>query len=671
MAPSVMINGVFGGRDIHPVEFYLEAWWTLAAQLTGLLVAGVLVLAWWVLKPEARKTVIDRALGGRDGLAPGDVLRLALAAGLLGGLAEALYLGVRQALTTHPAGEFHPEVFWMAPLSAGLAALQMGCLIGAISLGGRRRMAVSYAMFVFGFPAIYGVVQSEGIPLHWLAEVILALGLTSVVARAAVARQPQVLAVLRRATPAFAVALCGIVVTAWVMHPASMERRALRSTPLADAGLPNLVIIILDTARAANFSLYGYERRTSPELDDWAREGTVFERAIAASSWTLPSHANAFTGEHNHVMGTSPRQPLADEFSTLAEVLQTRGYKTGGFVANPLYTTAMSGLDQGFARYDDRPWDVPHFLWSSWLSARLLGRPLSSLDPGFEPGYKTAETVTEEFLAWVDERDDERPFFAFLNYFEVHAPYFAPDPWAALFGPVPSADRWWSYQSSFRPDSTAVVDQEELDRWINRYDGGIAYLDHHVGRIRSWLEESGLSDNTIVVVTADHGEMWGEHGMLKHAGSLYLPVLHVPLFVTYRGRVPGGVRVEQTVSLGDLPRTIGDLTGIDDLTPFPGASLAPHWSGGRGPHHRYVLAELEPHGGIDWWAPINHGSMKSLLSGRFQYILNGNGDEELYDIVEDYEQTTNLAGEPELNPEIVRFRAALDSILREAGQSGS
>jgi arylsulfatase A-like enzyme len=655
------LNEVFSGREIHSVDFYLDAWRSVAMAATAallLLAAGVMG---WMLVPEApRRDLIDRLLGGADGLTPLEIVRASVAAGLVAGLGEAAYLSVRNEVTHRPAALWHVETWWMAPASAAFVALLIGCAIAVLALGGRRRLALRTAAVVFGFMVIHSVIQSDGIPLYPAAEVVLSLGLATVFSRLVMSRERLALRLVRRSGMLIVLGLGAIASTAWLLLPASIEARALRSLPAAASGLPNIIVIIIDTARAANFSLHGYARSTSPVLDDWSRSGVVFDRAVATSSWTLPSHASLFTGQANHILGVGADQPLPESYTTLAEALRDVGYQTGGFAANSAYTTAASGLAQGFARYEDRPWEMTRVLQSSWLS-RLIFEPLAfGPFPRLVPlNAPRGDYITDHFLTWAQDRDERRPFFAFLNYFDAHEPYILlPAEQAARFGEVPE-DYWPEFKERFYEEG----DTAGLDLWVNRYDASIAYVDSEIGRIRSWLSESGALDNTIVIVTADHGEMWGEHGELSHAQSLFVPLVHIPMLVWYPSVIPEGLRVDDVVSLVDVPRTIFDLLPIDAPPEFGGSSLTPLWSDVGDRFTRYALAELwqddpnPPRNSL-----VRLGPMKSLIDGRYQFIRLGDGSELLFDLELDYEQFRNLGTDPEHADDLARFRSALDSL---------
>jgi hypothetical protein len=183
-----------------------------------------------------------------------------------------------------------------------------------------------------------------------------------------------------------------------LMLPRLRERRALGKLPPAAEGVPNVLLLVLDTVRAASLSLYGYPRPTTPNLEKWAAKGVVFERAIAPAPWTLPSHGSLFTGRHPQELSGEHLVPLNEEQPTLAEALRDAGYATAGFAANPTYTTRASGLARGFARYEDFPITWGRFLISSWLSRMISQRLLPLGKRPWRTGLKNAVANSDDFL---------------------------------------------------------------------------------------------------------------------------------------------------------------------------------------------------------------------------------------------------------------------------------
>ena len=220
------------------------------------------------------------------------------------------------------------------------------------------------------------------------------------------------------------------------------------SRPLPPSDSPNVLLLVLDTVRADRMSLYGYERRTTPVLERLAERGIRFDEARATAPWTLPSHASFFTGRWPHELDVQWLTPLRGNFPTLSEYLGSRGYATAGFVANTLYCSYETGLDRGFTHYDDyvleklmplrTAWLVDHFMQLVSDLGVYVGR---TLDVGpFRPMQeswiaslfvvdrrKDAGSVQREFVHWLSQRrKPARPFFAFLNFYDAHAPYVLP-----------------------------------------------------------------------------------------------------------------------------------------------------------------------------------------------------------------------------------------------------
>jgi arylsulfatase A-like enzyme len=276
---------------------------------------------------------------------------------------------------------------------------------------------------------------------------------------------------------------------------------------------------------------------------------------------------------------------------------------------------------------------------------------------------KIGSTVNAEFLGWLD-RQKGRPWFAFLNYFDAHGPYLPPAPYDTMYfkRPAPVAEKY--FETMYRAYGSPPVPLEELVVSMDAYDGGITYLDAQVDSLLLDLGKRGLLDNTIVVVTSDHGELFGEHGVISHGNSLYLPVLHVPLLLMAPGRVPGGVRVPSLASLRDLPVTLLDLAGVPNPG-LPGHSLSQAWSvaGASGiadtlfaaVDFNRLLPRFPP-------APVLRGSMRTVVLDSLQYILNGDGQEELYHLGRDSWEVRNLVALPEYQADLARYRGAMRSL---------
>jgi arylsulfatase A-like enzyme len=233
-----------------------------------------------------------------------------------------------------------------------------------------------------------------------------------------------------------------------------------------------------------------------------------------------------------------------------------------------------------------------------------------------------APSINERLLRWLGNRP-ARPFFAFLNYFDVHEPYDPPPPFDTMYDPV--GDLIWRQKGQDTTDYTP----HELEQLRARYDGAIAYLDDQLGQLLQEMSSRGALENTVVIITSDHGEALGEHGGIGHFG-LQWRTLHVPLVVLDPHGGPAGRRVEVPVSLRDLPATIADLVNLDD-SPFPGTSLRWRWEMGSGD----VTA-------IDPIMSEADGGGRSVVLGPWHYVDWPGQPPRLYDYGNDPLEERNL-----------------------------
>jgi arylsulfatase A-like enzyme len=326
-------------------------------------------------------------------------------------------------------------------------------------------------------------------------------------------------------------------------------------------GPPNVLLISIDTLRRDHLGCYGYGPKTTPNIDRLARRGVVFDGAVSGSSWTLPAHASMLTGVYPalHALqddGVS----LPAGIGTLAEALGKRGYNTLGVVAH-VYVSGLFGLDRGFRRFDD-------------ADARA-GREAP-----------TATAIVDRALRLLEE-DRAEPFFAFLHFFDPHWDYAPPAPYREKFadpsyrGPMDGTVKSLLPYLQGKP-----MPEPDLRRTIALYDGEIAYVDAEIGRLLGAMRKMGILENTLVVVTADHGEEFREHGLLGHGHSLYEELLRVPLVFSGPG-APRGERRPERVSLVDIAPTLLAVAGAE---PLPHAQGIPLLGEGR-PENRVLFAE--------------------------------------------------------------------------------
>ncbi len=351
---------------------------------------------------------------------------------------------------------------------------------------------------------------------------------------------------------------------------------------------------------ADHLSLHGYNRPTSPTIDELAARGIRFNQVRATSSWTLPSHASMFTGKWPHEHSAGWFTPLDGEYPTLAEFLAARGYATAGFIANYWYCSSDSGLDRGFTAYQDyifprlsvfktavlvdRPLDglqaIEGFL-EDWLDFDLMGPTVEHLWWLFKTNRKEATVVNREFLDWLSRRQQpERPFFAFLNYFDAHYPYKLPATGIHRFGVKPRNNRELTLIRDWLQLVQSRPSPYQISFGVDSYDDCVANLDEELGRLIDELDRRSVLERTWVIITGDHGESFGEKpGVFWHGTSLYETQLHVPLVIIPPAGVAPPRVVTETASLRDLPATIVDALGFKTGSPFAGNSLARFWNG--------------------------------------------------------------------------------------------
>lgn len=585
---------------------------------------------------------------GREAAA--NLLLLGVLAGLLTGLGEGASLLVKKyvfgILILH-----NPHIVWMGPLVyVVLFYLPLAALWIPLNRARPRVFTLRLLATLFAFLAAYFVMATFRVQLTWWAIWAVIVGCT-VQGWNLPGRYP---AGVRRLLPRAAAAACGVIALGTiglVTSRALAERRAVAALGPAPAGAPNVLLLILDTVRALDLSLYGYDLPTTPQLERIGAAGAVFDRAVATTSWTNPSHAALFTGRFPHDLTADWSQGLDATHPTLAEVLRNRGYQTGGFIANTRYLSRLGGLGRGFIRYEDHPLTLGAAVASTMAGAMhvneraIVGRVLGVRDV---VARVRAPDVTRRLLRWLDGIDPERPFFATLNYMDGHAPFRAPPPFAGRF-PVRGAG--------------TAGDSERA-----RYNDAIAYLDGQIRALLDSLERRGRLRNTILVITSDHGEELGEHGgVIGHAKSLYWPALHVPLLISFPGAVPPGVRVATAVSLREVAATILDLAGVE-RAPLPGRSLARFWLAGdsAAAAQDTVLSELTAGRDPPWRTPVAKGDMKSVVIGTRHYIRNGDGREELFDIAADPWETRDLIATTD-SVALAPFRAIVAAVPRRDG----
>lgn len=587
----------------------------------------------------------------------GDVLLVAAGFGVLAGSIEAVAAAVRLRLM-HRILYMGPDLVWQLPLVDAAVFFVVGVFLVLASLAWRGLRAPRVVLAVFVALTVFSaLLLTERI--HVALQALLAAGLGVVLTRVLFPRRDGLRRAFRIGSP--------VVVLLLLLLPFGLralrvtrEREAVAARPAPSAAQPNILVLVLDAVRAWDMSLYGYGRRTTPKLDQWAAQGAVFERALAPAPGTTVSHAVMWTGRHPSELSVGRQSRFRGEYPTLAEVLRDAGYATAGFAGSYLNVGRGTGLARGFVHYEDYPLHLIPTIRQTSVLGRLLGVDRVAALVGRRRMLRSVggSQLNQQFLRWMDGKG-ERPWFAFLNYADARGPYLPPEPFASMYAgkPDPPVDRYWEQlQRAYGPPPLPV---ETLAGRLDAYDGAITYLDLQVDSLLLALAERGQLGNTIVVVTADHGELFGEHGIIGHGNNLYLPVLHIPLFFLSPGRVPRGARVASLASLRDLPATLLHLARVANPG-LPGHSLAPLWTQSPEVVTDTVFSLLRHHPGRS--APALGGDLRALVLDSLHYILNGDGAEELFHLGRDSWEIRNLAGDPAYRAALAAHRAALEAL---------
>lgn len=420
---------------------------------------------------------------------------------------------------------------------------------------------------------------------------------------------------------------------------------------------PNVILIIIDAARQDHLSCYGYHRQTSPFIDTLSKDSLFFKNAYASAPWTVPSHASLFTGlfpsEHKT---QNDNLYLGKNIPTLPEILASNDYTTVGFSDN-MYVGRATGLDRGFQHFDE-VWE--RYRFKSKLDLFLIGlkRILHMTDRG---GNETTQLIID----WLNSRNKFKPFLMFVNYIDVHQICHPPRSFLVKFGGGRySYRRMYKFMRAYLNGRvkfyTGEIKFTEEDwgnfKWI--YDVAIYYIDYQISRIYEVLAKQGILDNTIFIITSDHGTNLGDHGLLHHEHCLYETLLRIPLIVRYTP-LSGNKEVTKEIQLTDLFYMILDMSNIQYRTTkderfslqniLKDQDTATHvFAEWRKPQS--LLAELSRLAPNYDFSKFDRG-LRSLKVGQYKYIESNNGNNELYNLNADPREVQNIY---EQNPERVK-----------------
>ena len=447
--------------------------------------------------------------------------------------------------------------------------------------------------------------------------------------------------------------------------------------------MPNIILVVMDTVRADHVSCYSHHRKTTPNIDRIAKHGVLYENAFTAAPWTPPSHASIFTGKypsHHRTIGKNVR--LNKENTSLTEILSRIGYRSIGITCCPILGLG-SGFEKGFHEFIElKPASLLDFklekLWAKDYSRTLIYGP--------DKGTYQATEIIKNFLK--KKYAKKAPFFLFINYFNAHIPYDPPRPFKKRF--CSSFDQSRFYVEEFLltkilGKTTERISNHDLDlkklKWIasggggfsfaageisvskteweiikSWYDGEVAYIDYQIGNLVHFLQEKDIFDNTFLIVTSDHGENFGEHGLAGHPLCLYDSLLHIPLIISCPALIPKGKRISSLVSTVDIFPTLLDVLNIKNFrNEIQGRSLLPFEDR---KIHDFICAEYGPlrtggFAGLNAWkissttktklAKIDKGC-KCIRNLTYKYIL-WSDKEELYNIRDDPFEQVNISHE--------------------------
>ena len=417
---------------------------------------------------------------------------------------------------------------------------------------------------------------------------------------------------------------------------------------------PNILLITLDTTRWDYVSAYGQREKVTPAVDKLAEEGVVYRNAISTSSWTLPSHASMFTGllptfHGAHYVKTDAEidgeifkaNRLAPDLPTLAEELKKAGYRTGAVIGGPLLHSRF-GVDRGFDYYNDQD--------------------LRS-HKGVE-FYRSASDTTRLATDWLKSHvhmSEGEPFFLFLNYFDAHNPYIPPEPWGDPDVPEELvAIHDGHYEGVFKGDRELT--EEESRVLTSQYSGEISFMDKQIERLFFELKFLGVYETTMIVVTSDHGESFGEHRLLGHGRALYEELIRVPLIIKYP---------LDDSKTGIIERRVSTVSLMPTLLEYIGHEVPDTVASGTLDEEDQILV-AESTRDIAWIVAFGKRfdkDSKALYDGNYKLIWNSTGEHELYDIVADPSEEKNLFGTiPDVEK---RFQAQLEPLIEESQRASS
>ncbi|MDP6437648.1 MAG: sulfatase [Gammaproteobacteria bacterium] len=533
-------------------------------------------------------------------------------------------------------------------LSAALSVIAVLLLVGAVFLVYRHarkagRIGMSFESFSLTLGSAFAISLWSS---TYLSVFALLLPVT-------------LLLLLARGVPGHRIAVPGyigtgvvtvfvFIICALTIRPDSGEQVG---APYLEDGAPghSVILIVLDTLRRDHLSLYGYERKTTPQLDAWSEDARVFSAAVSASSWTLPSHASMFTGQYPRTHGAHGYRgskalgnayPLPDKQETLAEIAWEKGVVTGAIISNWIFLSPDLNLDQGFDTYwvkqpkfTNRGTGIAVFRPGEWLAQKFSA---DSYEQYIWSYYRDSH-ITDSAIRWLSQVDGNQ-FFLFLNYMDVHGPNRRPPNEV-----VPLSDEQPASKGAVKLLIEMLdkpINQAYQNYLVNAYDRELLHLDAELARLLRFIDTSGLGKNTTVIITSDHGEYFGEHRLLGHSKNLHGEVTHVPFIVKGPNIEPG--RTDKPVHGIDVFPTVLELLDIDPPDQTPAHSIIDQEAS------RLVS---------EWYPSVISAERSPELEGRYDRVVRAlwdsglkllhteRGESELFDLDNDPDELQDIAAE--------------------------
>jgi len=419
----------------------------------------------------------------------------------------------------------------------------------------------------------------------------------------------------------------------------------------------NVFFAVMDAVRPDHLSCYSYPKKTTPNIEEVAKESVLFQNAFSAAPWTPPSHASIFTGMYPSQHGVLGKNLyLSEKIPTLAEIFASMGYETLGMSKNP-WVGSQTGLHRGFERF------VANIPPTSRLSLDWIDFCVETDISAIKyRRWARQIKIFQEIKKWILRcQKKNKHFFIFVNYLDAHTPYDPPQPFKNRFeriyhpnvNKVKIKDIFNDRHGYPYVAKESEISKEEWDVVKSWYDGAISFIDFFLGKLFDFLKKRELYDDTITIITSDHGENFGEHELANHMFCLYDTLLHVPLIIKFPECIFSGERISSIVSTIDIFSTLLNILDekIERKFKVSGVNLFPSENT---IYHEHIFAEdgppvtdinslkrLCPNVDQSICDKYNKG-LKCVRTRDFKYIIASDGKEELYDLHKDPGETRNV-----------------------------